>query len=464
MRKLCIFTLIFLLMTIFIYSSYQGVNNDLKMNTFGGVCIPGLGCFSGLEGYFTGIGTAWFNPGFLYSYHSILEKNAVGFEFVERFPRTDRWVYVHHSVGKNYIGVALNRTPYKGFLPFDTTYFHPRGEQIQTLIVHLRDSLTAPSYLIDLLWATSGFGGGVGFNLHAATRGSDHQYTNLFESAIKLNEDIYSFGGKVGLDNKNIFTVLAFDYMSSSNKYELTDTFNNTDNVNFNFSTWQVMGDFKYKIWIDDFKYITFPHISLNVQTGKEEFMITENSGISFNPDNSKQSYSMSIGSGIDRINILQSLSVGLDLSFTKTTEEYNVDTMVVLANGDSIVVTMPGRAEVQDISFPSIFIATKCRIWKWFAANSSISYIVTYSTKNIDEPTLLWVNPNDPPNVVTHEKNLKDITSEITFDIGAEINVTDAIIVEVKFTDRIFYNSPYMLSGASTIAYITNISARYEF
>ncbi|MGC9365742.1 MAG: hypothetical protein ACP5FK_01715 [bacterium] len=437
---------------------------DDAQNPQGGVCIPGLGCFSGVEGYFTGIGTAWFNPGFLYTYHSMVEKNAVGFEYGERFQREKRWLYLHYRLGDNYFGVAANRDAYTGFIPIDTTYFHPRGQFVYTLIGHLKDSVRAPSYIADLLWAKGVWGGGLGINVHVGSKGVEDQYQNVFAYTLQSKENMISGGGKIGFDRKDLFTVLGFDYLGSDNSYTISDTLNQSGDISYDFTYWQLMGDFKYKWWTSNTTYWSVPHISFNYQSGREELVSSELGDYALNSENNKKSYSFSIGTSFDKISILQSFSVGIDVSLTRSTDDYTVDTMVVLNNGDSVIVSMPGKATVTDIAFPQVFVANKCRFWKWLSSSTSFSYSVTHSSTTIEHPQLNWINVNYPPEVTTIEQDKGGIISELTFDIGAEIDVTEDIIVEVKFTDKIFYNTPYIMSGAPTVDYITQISARYEF
>lgn len=461
MKKL--FLLFSLLLVIFVGNISAGT-----------VCIPGLGCFSGVSGYFDGIATAWLNPGFLYTYHSILEKNAIGFQYSEKFPKDKRWGYLHIGNQQNYFGIAANRSIYRGGNPFDTTYFKPRGKNIKYLLPYIvNDSIKSSTYIIDVLWARKALNGGIGVGVHYGTNFNEDDYYDTYDPLDTLlygrkqyEQTTNAYGLILGLDDKNLYATVGFDIYSKKTELSFTDTIlDETYNSNFENSYTQIPVNFQYKHWTSLTSYYSFPKISLTYEKGNEKFSAQDIAGIQLNPEKDVKTIMGSVGISFDNLTIRNSLGVGFDFSYSNRTEDYKNDTIIINSNQDTLKIQKDGSVRTIDYTFPQIYFATKSRIWSWLSADGSVSYSSIYSTIVNKKPYLYYPTGSINPEVKTFEVTKSEFKKNIEIKFGLEINIEEYFFIDVDLSDRFMWNTPYLLSGAMTLGdYFTSVSIRYQF
>ncbi|MBN2364349.1 hypothetical protein JXL83_09480 [candidate division WOR-3 bacterium] len=427
---------------------------------YAGVCIPGVGCFSGVEG--CEITTPWYNPGYLYTYQKAIEKNAVGVEYGERFPGTDRWGFLHYRLGKNYIGLAANRKQYLGGYPFDTTYFRPRISAPNDVFPYMLDSIKPPTYLVDVIVSRNMFGGGAGLNVHFGSKSQESEYDYfLTQSHIKAEPSSNSFGAILGIDNKSYYITAGFDYLTWNSDFEIVDTLNDTNFVDFENTYTSANLNFQYKKWIDQTRYITLPTLSFNYDNGSENFSSRE-LGHALNPENERNKYSLTTGLAFDDMGIPNSFSVGVNFIYTRTVNEFQMDTVFTDMAADTIFRTLPGKATIDEYTFPQMYFSANFFIWKWLSANASVNYSIKYTSSDVERS---YAELDGGSYVL--RKTLQKKTGferEISFDLGAEITVLEDLKINFVVDDKILFDEPYLISGDKSFLIVTKITAWYQF
>ncbi len=425
-----------------------------------GVCIPGLGCFSGVEG--CEITTAWYNPGYLYTYHVAIEKNAIGMDFGERFPGTDRWGFFHYRLADNYLGIALNRKQYLGGYPFDTTYFRPRMSQSPDILPYMLDSMKPPSYLADFIISRKMFGGGAGINIHAGSSSNESEYDYfLTQSSIKAEPNSNSFGTIAGLDNKKIYFTAGFDYLSWNSDFRIIDTLIDTSFVQMTNSYYNANVNFQFKNWISQYRYFTFPSLSFNYDAGREEFS-TRELGMTVNPENDRKKYSITAGAAFDDMGIPNSFSVGVNFFYSKTMNDFTVDTVWTGIASDTIRRSLPGKASIDEFTFPQIYISANFLIWKWLSAHASVDYSIKRISETIERSNVLFESGSYL--VRKAEEKSSRYESDLSFELGGEITILEDLKINFTIDDMILYHSPYYISGDKNFVIVSKLTAWYQF
>ncbi|MBN1151487.1 hypothetical protein JXA84_09755 [candidate division WOR-3 bacterium] len=425
-----------------------------------GVCIPGLGCFSGVEG--CEITTPWYNPGYLVTYQLAIEKNAVGAEFGERYPGTDRWGFLHYRLGENFLGFAANRKQYLGGYPFDTTYFRPRITVGPDVFPYMLDSFKPPTYIADFIFARKMFGGGGGLNLHFGSQSKESEYDYFFtQSHVKAEPDANSLGGIFGVDNKNYYLTVSMDYLSWNSLFEVIDSFGDTVSADFTNSYSSASVNLQYKKWTDQTRYFTLPTISFTYDRANEK-VSSALMGLPIDPENRRNKYSITAGVAFDDMGVPNSFSAGVNFVYTKTVNDFKTDTVFTDVSADTLIRRLPGKAEIEEYTFPQVYISANFFIWKWLSANTSVNHSLKYVVEDVERSNVEYDGSNYQ--IVKNENQTTRWERDLTFDLGAEITIHEDLKINFKIDDLALFNVPYLVSGDNSFEVITKLTVWYQF